>query len=445
MTKDRENETKVSQELPGSQFDRLSNRLAKCSDGHPLAEQSSLMPVMPQGDPREKSSSKSAGQMLMGAHVLAPNLSEDEFQDALRRNQLFSSADQTSHYGFSAIRALTLLCILAAGTAIALTAFMDPASAPENTQNSPSIQPQRAERAPLATNDRAKRVAANTSFQPVVSLSPIVGQFSEPDSEIIQLAQNESGGLSIQNVAGDSGARIPLKISIDQIDTQDYAFVMVRGLPDGFALSSGFRVKQSWAVSLKDLAGLNLQSPDGYKGRLELEVLLVKGRNSPVESRTMTVSIGESSPSGSTTTGTAAEPLDQIPSVVPPVIVSADHENAAQQDRSSGQEDTKPAEPAPRKLLIDPKEEEAMLKRGLALLTNGDVASARLLLEHIARKGSGKGALALGQTYDPIFFSSINTLGGIQPDRDKAREWYSVAADLGLDAAKDRLSALSSQ
>ena len=49
------------------------------------------------------------------------------------------------------------------------------------------------------------------------------------------------------------------------------------------------------------------------------------------------------------------------------------------------------------------------------------MASARLLLEHIARKGSGKGAMALAQTYDPAFLRSIGTLG-LRPNPEKARE-----------------------
>lgn len=83
-----------------------------------------------------------------------------------------------------------------------------------------------------------------------------------------------------------------------------------------------------------------------------------------------------------------------------------------------------------------------MLQRASTILGEGDVASARLLLEHIARKGSGKGAMALAQTYDPAFLRSINTLG-LRPNPEKAREWYQIAAELGEETARERLSALS--
>ena len=86
-----------------------------------------------------------------------------------------------------------------------------------------------------------------------------------------------------------------------------------------------------------------------------------------------------------------------------------------------------------------------MLERAFNLLGEGDIASARLLLEHLAKKGSGKGAFALGQTYDPIFFRSMFTIGGPKPDRETARKWYNLAAQLGQSEARKRLDLLAAQ
>jgi TPR repeat protein len=88
--------------------------------------------------------------------------------------------------------------------------------------------------------------------------------------------------------------------------------------------------------------------------------------------------------------------------------------------------------------------ETAMLDRAAQMLSNGDVSSARLLFEHVAKKGSGKAALALARTFDPAFFGSINTRG-LKPDPAKAKEWYAVAAGLGQDEARSRLGALSAR
>lgn len=449
MTENNENKSETGLHLPEAQFDRLSHRLAQFSDGDVQTARLPERAAIAGSDPEESRFPRPAGKMLLGSRVPAPDLSEQELEDALYRGQLFSSVDQDRRQSLSPGQTVASLCILAAGSAIALTAFMDPGTEPENVQQSAQIQYQAPDRVLFPAENPAPQLEnSGPPYQPVMSLSPIDRELSALGSGVIRLVQNEGGGLSIQDVAGDAGEQIPLQISIDQIDGREYAFVMFRGLPDGFTLSSGFRVKQSWAVSLKDLGSLTLQSPDTYAGQLDLEVLLVKGRNSPVESRTMTVNIGGPAPDAVATTDTAANPIEQIPPVLPPAIAPVARDSAADRDPSSGQETqeaNKLAEPLPRKLLIGPEEEAAMLERGLALLANGDVTSARLLLEHIAKKGSGKGALALGQTYDPVFFGSINALGGVQPDRDKAMEWYSIAAGLGQDAAKERLSALSSR
>jgi hypothetical protein len=103
-----------------------------------------------------------------------------------------------------------------------------------------------------------------------------------------------------------------------------------------------------------------------------------------------------------------------------------------------------PVMPVP-EVTITPAQETPMLERAFNLLGQGDIASARLLLEHLARKGSGKGAYALGQTYDPTFFRSMFTIGGPKPDTEKARKWYDLAAQLGQNEARKRLNQLAAQ
>jgi hypothetical protein len=100
-------------------------------------------------------------------------------------------------------------------------------------------------------------------------------------------------------------------------------------------------------------------------------------------------------------------------------------------------------EPPKVKMTISAAEEDQMLDRALNFLRDGDIASARLILEHLARKGSGKAAMALGQTFDPVFFRSMNTLGGLRPDSAKAQAWYKMAVDLGQPGAQQRLEGLT--
>lgn len=92
----------------------------------------------------------------------------------------------------------------------------------------------------------------------------------------------------------------------------------------------------------------------------------------------------------------------------------------------------------------DHNEAAALLARGLASLSHGDVALARVFLRRAAERDDPDAALTLGGTYDP---AGLRRLGihnlQAQADPAKAREWYRRAADLGSAAAVSRLDQLS--
>jgi curved DNA-binding protein CbpA len=91
----------------------------------------------------------------------------------------------------------------------------------------------------------------------------------------------------------------------------------------------------------------------------------------------------------------------------------------------------------------DHSEAAALLARGRASLSDGDVALARVFLRRAAERNDPQAALALGGTYDP---TGLRRLGipnfQAQADPAKAREWYRRAADLGSAAAASRLEQL---
>ncbi len=101
-------------------------------------------------------------------------------------------------------------------------------------------------------------------------------------------------------------------------------------------------------------------------------------------------------------------------------------------------------EPAPAPVSrpnLDPAFEERMLARAAQLLTQGDIAAARLTYENLAMSGSHRGALGAAETYDPKVLSSL-FVEGLKPDAEKARMWYGKAAELGSETASRRLIAL---
>ncbi len=93
---------------------------------------------------------------------------------------------------------------------------------------------------------------------------------------------------------------------------------------------------------------------------------------------------------------------------------------------------------------LDGDEIAMMIKRGQDLLQNGDLASARLLLQRAANTGSADAAFALGATFDPIVIQKLGVIG-IEPDRARAREWYEKAAALGSAVAAQKLAGLGPQ
>lgn len=85
--------------------------------------------------------------------------------------------------------------------------------------------------------------------------------------------------------------------------------------------------------------------------------------------------------------------------------------------------------------------ESQLLTKGRSLLNNGDIASARLVLELAHNKGDRQASLALAQAYDPVHFERLG-VRGVRPDVGKAREWYQTAMNQGHRQAQDALVAL---
>jgi hypothetical protein len=220
--------------------------------------------------------------------------------------------------------------------------------------------------------------------------------------------------LQTLRLKGVAGRPIPLKIDVPQGIGENIRFVMVRGLPDKVTLSSGFRVKQSWLVAINEVNGVQLVSPEDYKGDFTLEFFFVKDGQERPASSAMRVQIA---PPGASEQATVEEPLPTQP--VSP--------------QSSGG-------PA----VLPPAQEADMLQKGQDYLGRGDVASARMLFEELSAHGSAKGALAMARSYDPNALKEIWIVGTLQPDAEKAKLWYQRASDLGDSDAQGYMKQLES-
>ena len=82
-----------------------------------------------------------------------------------------------------------------------------------------------------------------------------------------------------------------------------------------------------------------------------------------------------------------------------------------------------------------------LIARARALLGQGNIGAARIVLERAAETGSARASFTLAETYDPVILSTWGTYG-TRGDTKKARELYAKAHAGGIRDAKDRLSAL---
>ena len=88
---------------------------------------------------------------------------------------------------------------------------------------------------------------------------------------------------------------------------------------------------------------------------------------------------------------------------------------------------------------LDAETLAALMTRARSLLTLGDIAAARLLLERAANARDATAAFLLAQTYDPAVLGVRDTRS-ITPDPVMARDWYRKAASFGSAAAQQRLT-----
>jgi hypothetical protein len=91
---------------------------------------------------------------------------------------------------------------------------------------------------------------------------------------------------------------------------------------------------------------------------------------------------------------------------------------------------------------LDRDELAGLMKRGQALLAEGDIASARLLLRRAAEAGDANAALMLAGTYDRAELTRLKVIG-VAPDHAQAKLWYTKAVEHGSAEAVRRLQQLA--
>ena len=330
---------------------------------------------------------------------------------------------------------MSLLC--AFGLVIACTEIASPGYAFRQKSSFPAVPTQVGIAATLETLEQPTPNGLHTA---PVSPSLSSGEDCEPSERSTypgticlrygwpygHLAQR--GDFQVEEISSPSGRAIPIKIRLpNDILHPDTAaggpvFLMFRGLPPEITLSAGFRLRDAWAVSLDDVPDLVMNSPAGYQGSYMLTVTLHKGKNTRSETRVIAVHL---------TPVVAQDSAARTPSLVQPTTAAA---SKAKPDSVAGSIASKVER-------LGAGEETTLLQNAAEMLKSGDIEAARLVYTELATHGSGKAAFLLAQTYDPQVLEE-HFVVGMEPDSERAREWYSRAAELGESDAKERLRTL---
>src|SRR6185312_9564556 len=93
---------------------------------------------------------------------------------------------------------------------------------------------------------------------------------------------------------------------------------------------------------------------------------------------------------------------------------------------------------------IQPKNVAAaapLLARASALIAQGNIGAARIVLERAIEMGSVQASFSLAETYDPLILAKWGTLG-TRSDAVRAQDLYAKAGGAGIKEAKARIEAL---
>jgi hypothetical protein len=232
---------------------------------------------------------------------------------------------------------------------------------------------------------------------------------------------------------------LPIRITLLEAAPQK-AFISLRGLPPGMALTEGQSVGPgSWAIPLARLPALKVRIPAGFSGRAEIVISLIALDGRLLSQATTTLIARPPDPAGEPDRG--APDLPARPGTTAPV--APPREVPVERPEPAGKpEPTTPVPPRTTGLAdAERARAERLLAQGEAYQANGNIIGARDFFERAADAGLAAAALRLAGTYDPAELKRLE-VQGVAPDVAMARKWYQRARDLGAPEAPDLLDRL---
>ena len=218
--------------------------------------------------------------------------------------------------------------------------------------------------------DERGTVVAGTGTAPVLPVTPVAAP---------------SPRLVVDPRPPGKSDDMPLGISV--VGPSEGAVLELTGLPSGWKLSSGRPLgADGWRLPVADLTDAVIWPPQDFVGSIDLAVELRLADDTLVDRRALRREWAQ------------RDAPTRVSMEVPPSD--------------------------------DPAQVSELCRRGEDLLSAGDIAAARLLLERSARAGSPRAAFMLGTSYDPKVLKYLG-VRGVPADTASARNWYEKAKELG--------------
>ncbi|MCG8562510.1 MAG: hypothetical protein MI824_22150 [Hyphomicrobiales bacterium] len=273
----------------------------------------------------------------------------------------------------------------------------------------------------------------------------------------VQLPQVQ---FTVEPASGAAGEPIDLKLTLPSNADGPDTSIMMQGLPAGSRLSAGQQIREdTWIVPPSQADGLQLLLPtNASPGLLVLDVTLVTSNGTLPEARKLAVAVAPAkraepaplpapAPQARQFSAAPAQPPRETaapPAPTPRSRQAAVNPAPAPVETAPPRQEQAQRAPAPVQRTISEAAESRLLSRGQGLMRDGDIAGARLIFEHAAQRGSVKAMVALAKSYDPDLLGQLG-VQGIQPDLEKAINWYERASRSGDQESSVRVKALMAQ
>ena len=191
-------------------------------------------------------------------------------------------------------------------------------------------------------------------------------------------------------------------------------YLLLRGLPPEAELSAGRRSGiGTWFVKDAEIGDLSLSIGAAASGDYPLEIYVLDSGNAPQSRRSLVLRVEAEAQTFGPEMSWATALLDV------------------------------PFRPHTAEEPVDPARSAVLLERAKRLLDEGDIAAARLLLQHLAERGQSDAAYELARTFDQDVLSALGARG-MDADPVRAQGWYEQASQKGNAKAAERLKILAS-